>query len=182
MHTCMQLLLTGVTQYSAATNASTLDSHAFIFKSDSQLTLGRVDAATALRPLRQVGRRQLRYTPVDRALCCGAFDCNAYIHVLLHACRVSMHSAALMQTAREVNVFWLAIRLSVCYKCAAVEHFLIASGDIRMRCDCDLHQAARWRAVRPLTSYLENGISKLDLHRPRAAHFWPRVASPWSSV
>ncbi len=93
-----------------------------------------------------------------------------------------MHSAAvaLMQTAKEIIVFWLATCLSSCNTRAAVEHILIASGGSRMRLDCD--QAARWRAVRPLTSYFENGILKVGLQKVRSAHPWPRVASPWSSV
>ncbi len=91
-----------------------------------------------------------------------------------------MHSAAvaLMQAAREVIVFWLATCLTSCNTRAAVEHILIASGGSRMRSDCDQY----WRAVRPLTSYFENGILNVGLQKLRSAHPWPRVASPWSSV
>jgi hypothetical protein len=94
-----------------------------------------------------------------------------------------MHSAAvaLMQTARDVIVFGLATYLTSRNKFAAVAQTLIASGGNRMRSDCDQHQAARWRAVRPLTSYFENGILKLGLQK-RSAHPRPRVASPWSSA
>ena len=96
-----------------------------------------------------------------------------------------MHSTAvdLMQTARDAIVFWLATCLSSCDTREAVEHILIASGGSRMRSDCDQHQqAARWRAVRPLTNYFEDGILKFGLQKLRSAHPWPRVASPWSSV
>ena len=84
-----------------------------------------------------------------------------------------------MQTARDVIVFWLATCLSNCNARAAVEHILTASGGSRMRSECDQHQAARWRAVRPLTSYFENGILKFGLQKVRSAHPWPRVANPW---